>query len=106
MIFRAAAIFDLRQKNGEVRTIVSGEIFCLNDADGQRLLSCKPHLVQTLKTVRWQSPLFGALEGEVLMSTEGTDLLVAHPIIGEPAWIPLSWMINDLEKGQHAHSDR
>jgi hypothetical protein len=42
----------------------------------------------------------------VLMSTEGTDLLVAHPIIGEPAWIPLSWMINDLEKGQHAHSDR
>jgi hypothetical protein len=45
--------------------------------------------------VSWRSPLFGSLQGAVLM-IEGDAVLVDHPTIGQPAWICRSWLI---EKG-------
>lgn len=48
-------------------------------------------------TIVWMSPLFGRCEGSVLMADE-QEVLVDHPITGEPAWILRRWIIREPEK--------
>lgn len=101
MTLRANRPFRLKA-NGEARIFLQGQTFELDQEAGERLLSKAPGLVSAVfinmnvgEVVRWCSPLFGNMQGTVLLS-EGQNVLVSHSIIGQPAWICRSWLI---EKG-------
>ena len=102
MTFEALKPFRLRLR-GEVRTFAKGQAIELDQAAGERLLQKAPGLVRLVpypvevgQTVEWCSPLFGPLQGIVLM-TEGDNILVDHPTIGEPAWICRTWITTTKE---------
>ena len=78
--------------HGVSRLVHPGELIELDEQHGRRLLEKAPGLVRVLSSIRWCSPLFGNLEGHVLL-TDGDTILVNHPIIGEPAWIRRSWIV-------------
>jgi hypothetical protein len=101
LTFKAVKPFRLRL-NGQARTIAAGQTFELDHDAAERLLAKAPGLVTSVffpvhlgDAVRWISPLFGSLQG-ILLLIEGDNLLVDHPTIGQPAWICRSWLI---EKG-------
>jgi hypothetical protein len=98
MTFRANRPFRLRL-NGQARTIAQGQTFELDPDAGERLLAKAPGLVSTVlinvnvgELVHWCSPLFGNRQGVVLL-IEGENVLVSHPIIGQPAWICRAWLL-------------
>jgi hypothetical protein len=98
MTFKANRPFKLKL-NGKAKTIAQGQTFNLDDDAGIRLLAKAPDLVTTVlvtvavgDVVRWQSPLFGVVQGPVLLA-EGESLLIDHPTLGEPAWISRDWVI-------------
>lgn len=54
-------------------------------------------VVDTQETVRWDSPLFGCLEGPVLEMGETTFTLV-HPLTGERVTLPNDWLVSMEER--------
>src|SRR5688572_37955 len=99
-MLEAVRSFRLRL-HGQVRTVERGQALIeLDREDAEKLLAKAPDLVRVLSTIRWCSPLFGNLRGDVLM-TDGEQVLVDHPIIGEPAWISRSWIIVKENHARH-----
>ncbi len=104
MTFRAIKPFRLRH-NGHAQIIAAGQMFDLDPDAGERLLAKAPGLVSTVlqpvevgEVVTWRSPLFGRMQGTLLL-IEGDNLLVEHPTIGQPAWICRTWL---LAKGEQS----
>jgi hypothetical protein len=101
MTFKAVKPFRLRL-NGQSQTFAQGQTFELDSDAGERLLAKAPELVSTVflpahvgDVVMWRSPLFGRLQGPVLLIEEDS-VLVDHPTIGQPAWICRTW----IQKGE------
>ena len=97
LTFEALKPFRLRLR-GQVRIIGQGQAIELDTAEGERLLQRAPGLVRLVPrpvvighALQWCSPLFGNLQGMVLLADEDA-VLVQHPTIAEPAWICRSWI--------------
>lgn len=104
MTFRALKPFRLT-RDGRSKIIAAGQVFDLDPDAGQRLLAKASGLVTTVlqpvevgEVVTWRSPLFGRMQGALLL-IEGDNLLVEHPTIGQPAWICRTWL---LAKGEQS----
>jgi hypothetical protein len=90
MLIEAKRPFRLRL-HGQVQILEPGHPIELDKDDAEKLLSKAPEYVCIVSRVRWCSPLFGNLEGDVLL-TEGNTMLVSHPKLGRPAWIYRDWI--------------
>lgn len=49
--------------------------------------------------VEWNSSLFGGLSGVVQKVLEDRFIIVVHPLTGEPASIPIDWVVQIRDGG-------
>jgi len=95
MLLQAVKPFRLKIR-GHAQLVALGEVLTLGHEDAEKFLSKFPWLVKVLPTVTWMSPLFGRCSGTVLMADE-LEVLVDHPITGEPAWIMREWIMTEAK---------
>ena len=86
-------------RNGQEVRLVPGAPVEIPEAQAKVLLAKAPDRVRLVpcplaigQTIEWCSPLFGCLQGTLLL-IEGDNLLVDHATIGQPAWICRTWLL-------------
>jgi hypothetical protein len=111
MLIETSVPLLVRLESGDVR-LRPGQPVWLDDADALKLLNRVPDKVRRVGAVQdslcpvaegnfvaWQSPLFTDSEARVLkIDTEGRHFLTEHPKTGERCWLPLSWIVREMDQ--------
>ena len=64
----------------------------------QRLMTALVPPLTAVQGVSWDSPLFGRLEGVFVEPVGRRQIRVHHPLTGQQAVIPASWLLHDERK--------